>query len=186
LEEKENKTNAEEKPFQNSKCEKSSSMPVEVKTASTPLEESVNANSNVMQGEAKVLVSPISNANNKKESSEGPKIVPKSILHTISHDDAAQALDLLIHTNTINEFNLSSRKSSKRVKFHPEVKLSKGKEIAFDKEIKTKPSTEKDQNDGKPDSKNPENCRNNTLDTQKKYTNITKSKGDISYYEPYV
>ena len=186
VEEKENKTNAEEKPFQNSKCEKSSSMPVEVKTASTPLEESVNANSNVIQGEAKVLVSPISNANNKKESSEGPKIVPKSILHTISHDDAAQALDLLIHTNTINEFNLSSRKSSKRVKFHPEVKLSKGKEIAFDKEIKNKTSTEKDKNDGKVESKNPENDRNNTIDAQKKYTNITKNKGDISYYEPYV
>ena len=93
---------------------------------------------------------------------------------------------MLIHTNTINEFNLSSRKSSKRVKFHPEVKLSKGKEIAFDKEIKNKTSTEQDKNNGKMESINPENDRNNTIDAQKKYTNITKNKGDISYYEPYV
>ena len=185
-EEKANKSTIEETAFQNSNGEKSSPMPVEIKTATNLVEESVNTNSNVIQGESKIKITRISNANNKKESSEGPKIVPKSILHTISHDDAAQALDLLIHTNTINEFNLSSRKSSKRVKFHPEVKLSKGKEIAFDKEIKNKTSTEQDKNDGKMESKNPENDRNNTIDAQKKYTNITKNKGDISYYEPYV
>ena len=185
-EEKSNKSTIEETAFPNSKGEKSSPMPVEIKTATNLVEESVNTNSNVIQGESKIKITRISNANNKKESSEGPKIVPKSILHTISHDDAAQALDLLIHTNTINEFNLSSRKSSKRVKFHPEVKLSKGKEIAFDKEIKNKTSTEKDKNDGKMEPKNPENDRNNTIDAQKKYTNITKNKGDISYYEPYV
>merc|ERR1711997_516873 len=144
-EEKSNKSTIEETAFPNSKGEKSSPMPVEIKTATNPVEESVNTNSNVIQGESKIKVTPISNANNKKESSEGPKIVPKSILHTISHDDAAQALDLLIHTNTINEFNLSSRKSSKRVKFHPEVKLSKGKEIAFDDTTKNKSTSNKEE-----------------------------------------
>ena len=120
------------------------------------------------------------NKNNESKTSEPPKLVPKSILHTNSHDDAAQALDLLINTNTINEFNLSSRKSSKRVKFHPEVKLSREKEINIDENSKIKSTTNKEE--GKLSTK----IQNSSaVDMSKKYINPKKTE-DISYYEPYV
>ena len=120
------------------------------------------------------------NKNNESKTLEPPKLVPKSILHTNSHDDAAQALDLLINTNTINEFNLSSRKSSKRVKFHPEVKLSKEKEINIDENSKNKPTTNKEEGELSTKIQN-----SSAVDMSKKYIN-PKKKEDISYYEPYV
>ena len=129
---------------------------------------------------------PLDNQNKNNELNPGTKVVPKSILHTNSHDDAAQALDLLIHTNTINEFNLSSRKSSKRVKFHPEVKLGKDKEIVIDAaDIKNKPKLTKDDHESNViDTKTEDDCIIAT-DALKKYNN-PKKKEDITYYEPYV
>merc|ERR1712018_74808 len=118
------------------------------------------------------------NKNNESKTLGQPKLVPKSILHTNSHDDAAQALDLLIHTNTINEFNLSSRKSSKRVKFHPEVKLSKEKEINIDENSKNKSTINKEEGQLSTKIQN-----SSAFDVSKKYINPKKTE-DISYYEP--
>ena len=140
--------------------------------------------SSVIQAELPAITIPSTNLNNNKESNKGSKIVPKSILHTNTHNDAAQALDLLIHTNTINEFNLSSRKSSKRVKFHPEVKLSKEKEIHLRKDSTISQKDEKS-NDDKGESKTKTSDNTLHLDAQRKYIKPKKNE-DISYYEPYV
>merc|ERR1711994_331658 len=111
------------------------------------------------------------NKNNESKISEPSKLVPKSILHTNSHDDAAQALDLLINTNTINEFNLSSRKSSKRVKFHPEVKLTKEKEIKFDDTLRNKSTSNKEE------IQNNDRIQNSsTFDASKKLSNSKKKE----------
>ena len=144
--------------------------------------EAINTASGLSQKDLQEISSSLFNLNKNNESKtlEPPKLVPKSILHTNSHDDAAQALDLLINTNTINEFNLSSRKSSKRVKFHPEVKLSKEKEINIDENSKNKPTTNKEEGELSTKIQN-----SSAVDMSKKYIN-PKKKEDISYYEPYV
>jgi len=147
-----------------------------------------NINSSLIQTELPTISIPSTNLNNNKESNKGSKIVPKSILHTNTHNDAAQALDLLINTNTINEFNLSSRKSSKRVKFHPEVKLSKEKEIPFGKDNKRQLTTQqKDEENVNNDIVSNAQSNQNVpqLDPQRKYIKPKKNE-DISYYEPYV
>ena len=144
--------------------------------------EVTNTSSGLSQKDLQAISSSLFNLNKNNESrmSEPSKIVPKSILHTNSHDDAAQALDLLINTNTINEFNLSSRKSSKRVKFHPEVKLTKEKEITFDDTTKNKSTSNKEE------QQNNNRIQNSTTFDAPKKSITSKKKEDISYYEPYV
>ena len=101
----------------------------------------------------------------------------------MGHNDAAQALDLLIHSNTINQFN-SNRKSSKRVKFHPEVKLSKEKEVTRSKDVDSSP--EITDNTSKVDSVlNLAVNSDGSFNSIRKYDKSKVIEG-ISYYEPYV